>query len=361
MQTGKLGLSRRVALQSAAASAGFTAFAGLPAEVLAAATSPKIAGYVPGNVAPAATLGGWLKKLHDFGPIRATGTPQCRAFEEFLATEFAKLGCTVLRDQFKLTSWECDIPADCEITVKEDGASRTVLDVHPATEPMQIVLRIDDSGPGINEIREGVASFVRIVQDTAVVAIITTAKQNTVLVDFTSDRGALMNAINRLTSRTTTGGYLLDAIQESARTLVRREAQRPVIVVLALEGTEYSNVSAAHVLEDVRRSGAIVHVVSVGKPRMKTMTSWSQRPTDSIHEALDETLTRSSVFAESTRRSGGRLEQVGQATGIPTRLSEIAYELRDQLVVTYARPQSGKPPEKIEIAVKRRGVKVRAP
>jgi len=248
-----------------------------------------------------------------------------------------------------------------EVTVKEDGASRTVLDVHPATEPMQVVLLIDDSGPGINEIREGVASFVRIVQDAAVVAIITTAKQNTVLVDFTSDRGALMNAINRLTSRTTTGGYLLDAIQESARTLVRREAQRPVIVVLALEGTEYSNVSAAHVLEDVRRSGAIVHVVSVGKPRMKTMTSWSQRPTDSIHEALDETLTRSSVFAESTRRSGGRLEQVGQATGIPTRLSELAYELRDQLVVTYARPQSGKPPERIEIAVKRRGVKVRAP
>ena len=248
-----------------------------------------------------------------------------------------------------------------ELTVKEDGASRNVLDVGPATEPMQIVLLIDDSGPGIRDIREGVASFVRIVQDSAEVAIVTTAKQNTVLVDFTSDRGALLNAVNRLTSRTTSGGYLLDAIQESARTLVRREARRPVIVVLALEGTEYSNVAAAQVLEDVRRSGAIVHVVSVGKPRMKTMTSWNQRPTDSVHEALDETMARNSVFAEATRRSGGRLEQVGQATGIPTRLSEIAYELRDQLVVTYVRPQSAKPAEKIEIAVKRRGVKVRAP
>ena len=248
-----------------------------------------------------------------------------------------------------------------ELTVKEDGASRNVLDVGPATEPMQIVLLIDDSGPGIRDIREGVLSFVRIVQDSAEVAIVTTAKQNTVLVDFTSDHGALLNAVNRLTSRTTSGGYLLDAIQESARTLVRREARRPVIVVLALEGTEYSNVAAARVLEDVRRSGAIVHVVSVGKPRMKTMTSWNQRPTDSVHEALDETMARSSVFAEATRRSGGRLEQVGQATGIPTRLSEIAYELRDQLVVTYVRPQSAKPAEKIEIAVKRRGVKVRAP
>jgi hypothetical protein len=52
---------------------------------------------------------------------------------------------------------------------------------------------------------------------------------------------------------------------------------------------------------------------------------------------------------------------IGQASGIPTRLSEIAYELRDQLVVTYARPQSVKAVEKIEIAVKRRGVKVRSP
>jgi len=49
---------------------------------------------------------------------RATGTPQCRAFEEFLATEFTKLGCAIERDQFRLTSWECDI-ADCSIEVRE--------------------------------------------------------------------------------------------------------------------------------------------------------------------------------------------------------------------------------------------------
>ena len=60
---------------------------------------------------------------------------------------------------------------------------------------------------------------------------------------------------------------------------------------------------------------------------MKTMTSWNQRPTDSIHEALDETITRNTVFAEAPRRSGGRLEQVGQASGIPSRLAAVAYEL----------------------------------
>ena len=248
-----------------------------------------------------------------------------------------------------------------EVEVKEDGAVRSVLAVKPATEPMQIVLLVDDSGPGIRDVREGVAGFIRIVQRTAEIAIISTAKQNTVLVDFTSDPGALIHAVNRLTTRTTTGGYQLEAIRESALTLMRRSAGRPVIVVLALEGKEYSSLSSKAVLDDVRRSGALVHVISVGKPSMKTMTSWNQRPTDSIHEALDETITRNTVFAEAPRRSGGRLDQVGQPSGIPSRLAAVAYELRDQLVVTYGRPPSSKPAEKIEVAVKRQGMKVRAP
>lgn len=246
-----------------------------------------------------------------------------------------------------------------EITLKEDGATRKVLSVGPAVEPLQIVLLVDDSGPGIQYVREGVVRFINAAGASAQIAIITTAKQNTVLLDFTSDRGALLTAVNRLMPRTTTGGYLLEAIAESARTLVRREAVRPVIVVLALEGTEYSNLSAPQVLDEVRKSRAIVHVVSVGKPSIKTMTSWNQRPTDSIHEALDETMARSAVFAEAPRRSGGRLEQVGQATGIPTRLAEVAYELRDQLAVVYASPPGSKP-EHLEVTTRRKGVKVRA-
>ena len=248
-----------------------------------------------------------------------------------------------------------------EITVKEDGSERAVLAVGPATETMQVAMLVDDSGAGIQHIREGVVGFLRIVQRIAEVAIISTAGQNTLVVDFTSDPGALLNAANRLLPRTTTGGYLLDALRQAGETLVFRESKRPVIVVLVLEGKEFSNLSSQRVLEALRRSGAVVHVLAVGKPSTKTMTSWNQRPTDSIHESLDETLTRNAILAEAPRRSGGRLEQLGQATGIPKRLAEIGYELRDQLVVTYARPQTSKPVERIEVKVGRRGLKVRAP
>ena len=212
--------------------------------------------------------------------------------------------------------------------------------------------------------REGVAGFIRIVQRTAEIAIVSTAKQNTVLVDFTSDPGALINAVNRLTTRTTTGGYQLEAIRESALTLMRRSAAASGDrgARARRQGVQQP-VAQDAVLDDVRRSGALVHVVSVGKPSMKTMTSWNQRPTDSIHEALDETITRNTVFAEAPRRSGGRLEQVGQASGIPNRLATIAYELRDQLAVTYGDAAAARRSRRrrSRCSVKRRGMKVRAP
>lgn len=115
------GQSRRDLLRAGVALPALGAVGGLSLcfEAAAKTTSSPIPGHVADAVPSAATLDGWLKQLHAFGPIRATGTAPCRAFEEFLATEFARLGCTIERDQFRLTSWECDIK-DCSITVSED-------------------------------------------------------------------------------------------------------------------------------------------------------------------------------------------------------------------------------------------------
>jgi hypothetical protein len=121
--------SNRRTLLKGAGAAGMLATGGFAGQALAAAQGARhIAGYDERLAPSAQTLNGWLRRLHGFGPIRATGTPQCRAFEEFLAAEFQKLGCEVMRDQFRLTSWECDIK-DCSIEVTEEGGRRRKLDV----------------------------------------------------------------------------------------------------------------------------------------------------------------------------------------------------------------------------------------
>lgn len=248
-----------------------------------------------------------------------------------------------------------------EITVREDNSVREVLATAPATDPMQIVLLVDDSGPAIQRIREGVAQFLRILQNHADFAIVSTGGRNTLLTDFTREPSALAAALGRLVTRTASGAYLLDGLHEAARTLREREAPRPVIVAIALEGSEYSNLPPARVLEALRQSGAVLHVLSIGKPTLKTMVPWGQRPTDSIHENLDENIARTNVISQGPRLSGGRLEQVVEPSGIAARLGAIAYDLRDQLAVTYARPPGAKPASKLEISVTRRGIKLRAP
>jgi hypothetical protein len=112
--------SRRDLLKAAAAA---PLMGGLAACVTAAEGASPVPGHQASAVPSTETLDGWLRQLHRFGPIRATGTSQCRAFEEFLATEFGKLGCEVRREQFRLTSWECDL-ADCFIAIDPDDNCR---------------------------------------------------------------------------------------------------------------------------------------------------------------------------------------------------------------------------------------------
>jgi hypothetical protein len=124
-------MSRRQLLRlAAAAPAAFAGLNAFPGGLLAlAAAGRPIAGYNPAWLPDATQLGRWLKGLHDFGPIRATGTKQARAFEEWLATEVARLGFTVERDQYRLTSWECDVDRNCSVVVAEEGGRKRDVDV----------------------------------------------------------------------------------------------------------------------------------------------------------------------------------------------------------------------------------------
>jgi hypothetical protein len=114
-------LTRRELLQLSAVAS----LAALTGDRAAAAGRP-IAEFNPAWLPDPNQLARWLKQLHDFGPIRATGTPQARAFEEWLAAQVTALGFTVERDQYRLTSWECDVARDCSLNVVEGGAKKNV-------------------------------------------------------------------------------------------------------------------------------------------------------------------------------------------------------------------------------------------
>lgn len=248
-------------------------------------------------------------------------------------------------------------PAD--FVLKEDGKVREIVTAGIATTPMQVVLMLDDGGLALGGIREGAAAFLEKVQGKAEVAIITIGGRNLTAVEFTNDIQALYQGVNRVLARGTKGAYLLDGLLEVSRVFEQRKASRPVIVMIATEGEEFSNVKADMVLEALQRSGARMYYIGIGTP----VTAGYQPPyaADRAGDSTqDEAGRRNAVLGAGPQRSGGRSEQSLQPTGIPVWMKQFADELIGQYAVVY-RTSDPKAGAKLSVEVKRKGVKVRAP
>jgi hypothetical protein len=194
--------------------------------------------------------------------------------------------------------------------------------------------------------REAVDGFITALSGKAEIALVTFGDRPTVVVDYTGDHKKLLDGAHHVFPRSGGGAYLLDAIVDVSKGLQKREPKRPVIVVLTIDAnTEFSNRQYQDVLGELDKSRAALHVISLGTP-------------DSSQS--DESRNRNQVVALGTERSGGRRDNVLPLTGAAPRMKQLADELTHQYVVTYGRPETLIPPEKIEVTVAKPGLTVHA-
>jgi VWFA-related protein len=235
-----------------------------------------------------------------------------------------------------------------DFLVQEDGISREVLRAVPATAPLDIVVLVDDSQAArsaIPYLRDGLTKFVDRLEGKASMGIVTVGERPTSVADRTTDGAALKKGVSRIFARPNSGAYLLEGILDVARGLQKRDTERPVIVVLTVEGVEFSNATHERVLDELYKSGATLHVLTIGSPG--GMMS-------------DEVRNKQLVIARGTDATGGRRDQLLAEMAIPDALGELAGELLNQYVVTYGRPEALVPPEKLKVTVKKPGLTARA-
>jgi VWFA-related protein len=236
-----------------------------------------------------------------------------------------------------------------DFRVREDGVAREVLKAGAATGPLTVALLVDDTqvaSTGILMIREAVQNFLTALSGKAEISIVTFGERPTIAVDYTTDQKKLLDAAKRIFPRTGAGGYLMDAIVDVSKGMQKRKPKRPVIAVLLVEeGVEFSNRHYDNVLSELDKGGAALHVVAIGQPNPSL---------------TDEIRNRNQVVADGTQRTGGRRDQVLAMTAAPARMTQLANELLNQYVVTYARPDTLIPPEKIEVTVAKPGLTARA-
>jgi VWFA-related protein len=243
-----------------------------------------------------------------------------------------------------------------DFVVKEGGKARNVLEAGMTSVPLRIAVIVDDNGTGI--FRYGVAKFIERLQGRAEFAVSTVTGQHLKIVDYTTDVQLLTSAIGQLTARpgTNDGGQLLEGIFETAKDFQKRRTRRPIIVVLTVGGEEHSTVPAHHVLEELQKSGAALHVIAINSSALRAMATVSKPGA-----LLDENLNLSEVLGDGPKQSGGKREEIVASAGLVVGLQELAEALRNQYAVSFSRADAPKSGDKLSISVKRSGLTVRAP
>jgi hypothetical protein len=236
-----------------------------------------------------------------------------------------------------------------DIVVREDNVAREVLRIAPATDPMQIALLVDNSSAAealVGDYRRALPPFIEALAGKAQpgqrneIALIALADRPTILADYTPDAAQVIKAAERLFSMPSSGTYLLDAIIETSRGIVRRGSTRPVIVAIVTDGPDLSNRQYSQVLDPLEESGATLHVVAIGPAR-------------------NDDYDRSYVIDRGTRDSGGSYHNLLTGTALEGHLQKLAAQLTRQFRVTYARPDTLIPPEDVKVESKRDALVVR--
>jgi hypothetical protein len=234
-------------------------------------------------------------------------------------------------------------PQPQDLIVREDNVAREVLRIVPASEPMQIALLVDNSQAAtrsIQRMREGLTQFINLTANGRnELSIVTMGDRPTLMVDATSDADKLKkNGADRLFAQPGAGTYLLESVIETSKGFRKKESARPVIVALLTEGVEFSNQHYDDVLKALRESGTEFYALTLTEAQ--------------ADDRSDPVRNRNVVLDRGPRESGGRREILLSDMAIAGALTSVADELLHQFKVTYGRPESLIPPEKITVEAK---------
>jgi hypothetical protein len=240
-----------------------------------------------------------------------------------------------------------------DFVVREDGIAREVLAVGPAAMPTPISVLVDNSQasePLLIDIRRSLTALtgkLGAADPVPQVGLRTFGERPTKIADFTEPM-MLELAIEQVFHRSGSGAYFMEAVIEAAKEIAQTKAQRPAIVAFVIEdGPEFSGSTEKQVAAALRTAGASLWAI-VLQARESSLTSIEARE-------------RAQVLAEVTARSGGQLKPVLSRTGLAPAFENVATLLGSQQRITYGRPDTLIPPEKLEITTRREGLRVLAP
>jgi hypothetical protein len=243
-----------------------------------------------------------------------------------------------------------------DLAVVEDGATRDVVDVKPATAPMTIAILVDNTKPTMGkdaptrELRAALTTFVKTVQTASpesAIGLWEFAGAGVMTQKPTVKTEDLTKKISRMFPSQQSGGVMLEALVDASKEVSKKETgPRRIIVGISLNSPEVSTMDPREVAIAMRKAGVNFWAVSVSANQDASTSSGGSSP------------ARELIMSNVTTASGGlRLTGV-TAISLEAQVKSIADALTSQYIVTYARPADGPSTVTNIQAVSKKGMKV---
>ena len=159
-------------------------------------------------------------------------------------------------------------PTDFEVS--ENGRSGGILSADLDTEPMTIAVLVDNGDRiletnALNPLRAGLNGFLDTLAPQHEISLVTIGRSVQQRVEFTTDRGELMEGVGLLFPDRGAGARLLDGVRETWDRRFEEDDGFAVIVLVLTDGTEasgnYNDNRYADLLNPLIANGVTVHAV----------------------------------------------------------------------------------------------------
>jgi VWFA-related protein len=235
--------------------------------------------------------------------------------------------------------------------VKEGGKDREIVKAVPATTKPHLALMVEERLIGDTQTRVGLFEFVKRLNGTAEISLVTVGLRNNSLTPFVTDVNTVLKAINELSLNPQPTSNLTECISDMAKTFDEQNVERPVMVVVAFAGGQVG-ATASSILNTLRQSGSQLYAVTFAVPGAGNSSNLG---------TMGDEAGREQVLGDGSKQSGGRRIEVVTTAAIQKSLQQVADDLAAQYQISYALPDGVKPDKRFNLSVDRKGLTVRAP
>jgi hypothetical protein len=247
-----------------------------------------------------------------------------------------------------------------ELELKDSGRTRQVLSVEPSRERLRLAIVVDELLAPDGVMRQSTLKFVQQVRTSGDVALFFVGQGIDARVSYTSELSPFVSALNSFSARAVYPATLVRSLQQIAKEQRSFEGRR-VIVVIAPEIPELTNVRAEGVFDELREGGAVLHAATFVGWRTSGGTLQQMPATRLEGGDLTQLVERDRVLGDGPKRSGGLRVSSTSVDGLGPALARVAEAIQTELKVTYLVPAGTRSDGRMSVESTRKGVTVRAP